>query len=73
MIDPVHIMQIYGGAEVELGGEWSVSRPSRFIPGTNPVTHWRRGRPHSRSGRFGEQRNLDVFLVLALESVICVY
>jgi hypothetical protein len=37
------------------GGEWSASRPGRFIPGT---LYRRMGGPQSRSGRRGEEKIL---------------
>jgi hypothetical protein len=42
------------------GGEWSASLPGRFHPGKSP---WypldrRLGGPHSRSGRYGEDKSL---------------
>jgi hypothetical protein len=45
-----------------LGGEWSTSRPGRFTPrGKSPLypLDRRLGGPHSRSGRFGEEKILD--------------
>jgi hypothetical protein len=40
-----------------VGGEWSASRSGLFTPGT----HWIGGLvdPQSRSGRRGEEKNLD--------------
>jgi hypothetical protein len=38
------------------GGEWSASRPGRFIPGTHCIGDT--VGPKSRSGRCGEERNL---------------
>lgn len=65
---PMHAKKAYGGVEIlrhslltlELvGGEWSASRPRRFIPGERAIdSHCKRrlGGPHSRSGRFGEEK-----------------
>jgi hypothetical protein len=46
-------MKAYGGMDVKMhtfltstlaGGEWTASRPGRFIPGERaPGTHWMRG------------------------------
>jgi hypothetical protein len=61
-----HVMKTYGGSGGTAlpfltsaldGGEWSVSR---FTHGstTAPDTHWTRGGPQSRSGRYGDEKNL---------------
>jgi hypothetical protein len=56
-------MKAYGGVDVQIhifltsalvGGEWSVSRSCRVTPGDK-----RLGGPQSRSGRRGEDQNLD--------------
>jgi hypothetical protein len=41
------------------GGEWSASRPGRFILGKEPLDSLDRklGGPRSRSGRGGEEKN----------------
>jgi len=36
------------------GGEWLISCPSSFIPGTS----WRLDGPHRQAGHFVEQKNL---------------
>jgi hypothetical protein len=53
-------MKAYGGLDVEIrifltsalvGGEWSASRPGRFIPGERtPGTHWIGGWVDTRAG-----------------------
>jgi hypothetical protein len=64
-----HSMKTYWGVEVQLhtfltsvldGGEWSNSRPGRFIPGRkNPryLLDRRLGGPQSWCGRSGEEKN----------------
>ena len=66
---PVHAMKHVGGAEVQLHsfvtsaldkGEWSNSRPDRFTPEKElryPL-NTRLGGPRSRSGRYGEHKNV---------------
>ena len=42
-----------------VGGEWSAAYPGLFIPGSDGVHLL--GGPWSRSGRFGEGRNLLIY------------
>jgi hypothetical protein len=63
-------MKAYGGVDIEIKifltpalaeGEWSASRPGRFIPGEEsqyPLDRRLVG-PQSRSGRRGEEEILD--------------
>jgi hypothetical protein len=63
-------MKAYWGVDVQInifltsvlvGGEWSASRPSSFIPRKRtPRTHWigKLGEPQSRSGRRGEKNRV---------------
>jgi hypothetical protein len=54
-------MKAYGGMDVQIyifltlalvGGEWSVSSPSRFTPGERvPATHWIGGWVEPRAGQ----------------------
>jgi hypothetical protein len=52
-------MKVYGVVDVYVhifltttlvGGEWSASRPSRYIPGRSPRTHWIGGWVHPGAG-----------------------
>jgi hypothetical protein len=54
-------MNTYGGVTLALyRGEWSASRPYLFTPRDCPryALDRRLGGPQSRSGRYGEEKNL---------------
>jgi hypothetical protein len=71
-----YVMKNYGGVYVYIhgfftsalvGGEWSASRPGRFIPdGKAPGTHWKGGWLGPRAG-LDDMEDLELFTLPGLE------
>jgi hypothetical protein len=78
-------MNMYGGVDVYsyahvlltsalVGGEWSASRPSCFIPGEKaPATHWIGGWVDSRAGLDDMEEKILLLLGLKIKPIASRY